>query len=42
MHIDVKSLIIGAVLGGCAVVFRASVAVARDRIKKDRKEREEA
>lgn len=33
MHIDGKSFILGAVVGGCIVVFRASVAVAKDLVK---------
>ncbi len=35
MKIDIISLIIGAVLGGAAVIFRATVSVAKDRIKKE-------
>ena len=34
MHIDIRSFILGAIIGGCAVVYRASVSVARDKIAK--------
>lgn len=33
MHIDLKSFILGAIVGGCFVVFRASVSVAKDKAK---------
>lgn len=37
MHIDIKSLIIGAVLGGSAIIFWAAVGVAKDQLKKKEK-----
>jgi hypothetical protein len=40
MHIDGKSFILGAIVGGCIVIYRASVAVAKDRIKKDKEVKE--
>lgn len=36
MRIDGKSFILGVIVGGCIVVFRASVAVSRDIIKKNK------
>jgi hypothetical protein len=42
MRIDGKSFILGAIVGGCIVIYRASVAVARDTIKKKQIEKEEA
>lgn len=33
MHIDIKSFILGVIVGGCAVVYKASVSVARDKVK---------
>lgn len=35
MHIDLKSFILGAIVGGCFVVFRASVSVAKDKAKQE-------
>lgn len=35
MQIDLKSFVLGVIVGGCAVVYNASVAVARDRMKKE-------
>jgi len=35
MRIDGKSFILGAIFGYCIIVYRASVSVARDKIKKE-------
>lgn len=42
MNIDIKSLIVGAVLGSSAVIYKASVAVAKDHLKKKKEEKKEA
>lgn len=43
MRIDMKSFILGAIVGGCAVVFKASVEVAKDKlIRNVVKDKEEA
>ena len=42
MHIDIKSFILGAIVGGCAVIYKASVSVARDKINKEKQSTEEA
>lgn len=40
IELDPKSLILGAILGGCFVIFRATVSVAKDRIENLKKEKE--
>ena len=42
MSIDVKSFVLGAVVGYCVVVYKASVSVAKDKLKKDSIKGEEA
>jgi predicted small secreted protein len=40
MHIDGKSFILGAIAGGCIVIFNAAVSVAKDQIKKNKEIKE--
>ena len=42
MKIDMKSFIIGAIVGGCTIIYKASVAVARDKVEKETISNEEA
>lgn len=42
MKIDIKSFILGAIVGGCTIIYKASVAVARDKIKEKTIIKEEA
>jgi hypothetical protein len=42
MRIDIKSFILGAIVGGCAIIYKASVAVAKDKTKKENINKEEA
>jgi hypothetical protein len=43
MQIDGKSFILGAIVGGCLIIYKASVEVAKDKIKKEKSEfKEEA
>jgi len=41
MQIDVKSVIIGALIGSCAVIHKAAVSVARDKCKDAEEEKTE-
>ena len=41
MNIDLKSLVLGAIIGGCTVTYRASISVAKNIIKEDKAKKEE-
>jgi len=42
MHIDIKSFVLGVIVGGCAIIYRASVIVARDKVAEKLESKEEA
>lgn len=42
MTIDGKSFILGVIVGGCFVIYKASVQVARDKVKEKLEPKEEA
>jgi hypothetical protein len=41
MRIDIRSFILGAIVGACAIVYRASVSVARDKVKEELESKKE-
>jgi hypothetical protein len=42
MHIDIKSFILGAIVGACGIVYKASVQVAKDKVNEKLQSKEEA
>ena len=42
MRIDVKSIVIGAILGAAGTYFMAAISVAKDLVNKQKKELEDA
>lgn len=39
MHIEMKSFILGTIIGGMIVIFRAAVSVAKDRVRMEKEEK---